>query len=231
MTEVVIWVSWVAVAYLTGAVPFGLMIGRCHGVDLRACGSGNLGATNAGRVLGKKWGLICFALDAAKGLLPVLGYGLVSGLVSGQVSGQVAGEAAGGALAALAWLGVATAAIMGHVFPVWLRFKGGKGVATGLGALLGVWPMLTVPATIALGLWIAVVGRTGYVSLASMVAACSLPAMAALSGWLLNRSAAEVAVYVVVTAALAGLVVWRHRSNITRLREGTEVKVGWAKRG
>ncbi|MEX0654944.1 MAG: glycerol-3-phosphate 1-O-acyltransferase PlsY [Phycisphaeraceae bacterium] len=212
------WGLWFAVAYLAGSLPFGLLIGRWQGVDLRAAGSGNLGATNVGRVLGRKWGLVCFALDAAKGLGPVLGYGLASGMVGGE---------ADGALRALAWLSVAAAAMVGHVFPVWLKFKGGKGVATGLGALLGVWPTLTLPAAVAALVWLGTVRRTGYVSLASMLAAVSLPVLAVLSGLMFDRPAGEVAVYAAVTAALAGLVVLRHRSNIARLRAGTETKVRW----
>ncbi|MFA9479132.1 glycerol-3-phosphate 1-O-acyltransferase PlsY [Phycisphaerales bacterium AB-hyl4] len=227
MDETVIWAIWLAVAYLAGAVPFGIFIARCQGVDLRAVGSGNVGATNVGRALGKKWGLICFALDVTKGLAPVVGYGIASG----QIAGTPDEAAAGAALAAVMWLSIAAATVVGHVFPVWLRFKGGKGVATGLGALLGVWPMLTVPAAAAVVLWLVVVKQTGYVSLASMVAAGLLPVLAAGSGVVLARPTGEVAVYVAVTAALAGLVVLRHRSNISRLREGTEDKVGWAKRG
>ncbi len=215
-----VWLLWLLGAYLLGAVPFGLLIGRLRGVDIRAHGSGNLGATNVGRVLGKPWGIGCFVLDLCKGLGPVLAYHLLAagpGFVGGQAW-----------LAALAWLAVGVAAVLGHIFPVWLKFKGGKGVATSLGALLGYYPVLTVPALAAAVIWLVVTKATAYVGLASVVAAVAMPVLAVAFGLAIGRDPGEVAVYGGVCALLAALVVVRHRSNLARLRDGTEAKVAWA---
>jgi glycerol-3-phosphate acyltransferase PlsY len=215
-----VWLLWLLGAYLLGAVPFGLLIGRVRGVDIRAHGSGNLGATNVGRVLGKPWGIGCFVLDLCKGLGPVLAYHL-----SAAGPGFAAGQAW---LAALAWLAVGVAAVLGHIFPVWLKFKGGKGVATSLGALLGYYPVLTVPALIAAVIWLVVTKATAYVGLASVVAAVAMPVLAVAFGLAVGRDPGEVAVYGGVCALLAALVVVRHRGNLARLRAGTEAKVAWA---
>ena len=217
------WLIWLVAAYLAGSIPFGLLLGLARGIDIRTQGSGNVGATNAGRVLGKKWGISCFILDVLKGMLPVLGFGLAAGLTGS--------DTAASAVEALQWIAIAVAAVVGHVFPVWLKFKGGKGVATGLGVLLGLWPVLTVPGLVAAVIWFVVIKATGYVSLASVLAAVSLPLLTLISGLSFGKSTGEVAVYTSVTALLGLLVVVRHRSNIQRLREGTESKAGWAKRG
>ncbi len=124
------------------------------------------------------------------------------------------------------WLLVAVAAVLGHMFPLWLRFRGGKGVATGLGALLGFYPLVTLPALAAAATWIVLVKCFRYVSLASMVAACALPGYLAL--WLLwdGVPLGERLPFFVITILLAALVVLRHRANIGRLLAGTESKVG-----
>ena len=219
----VTFIVFVLAAYLIGAVPFGLLLGLAKGVDIRKAGSGNIGATNAGRVLGRKLGIVCFALDVCKGLGPALGYGLAAGLICGAAANV-------GALVTLKWLAVAVAAILGHVFPIYLKFQGGKGVATALGALLGVFPVLSVAALVAGVVWLTVVKRTAYVSLASIAAALSLPVAAVLAALALGRPMAQWLVFAGVTLLLAGLVVVKHRSNIRRLRAGEEAKVDWAKR-
>lgn len=216
------WLLWLALAYLLGSIPFGLLIGYSRGIDIRKHGSGNVGATNVGRTLGRKWGILCFTLDVVKGLFPVLTYGLTRGDFDATASPVVA---------ELQWLGIAAAAMIGHVFPVWLGFRGGKGVATGLGALLGLWPVLTIPALLAGVVWFVTIRATGYVSLASITAAASLPLLAAASTIYRGLSGGEVAVYIGLTALLAGLVIFRHRSNITKLRAGTEPRAAWASRG
>ncbi len=197
-----------AVAYLVGSVPFGLVIGRrLHGVDLRERGSRNLGATNAYRVLGARAGLLVSALDLAKGLGPVVAAGLL-GL------GRPAEIAAG------------AAAVVGHIFPLYLRFRGGKGVATSAGALAGLAPLATA---IAAAVWIATVAVTRYVSLASMLAAVALPLAILLlpsvgvgggAGGGPDGPLGAVAIAVEV------LVIVRHRANVRRLVRGTEPKVG-----
>lgn len=210
-------------SYLLGAIPFGLLLGWSQGVDIRVHGSGNIGATNLGRVLGRRWGLIGFVLDVCKGLGPTLAAGWWFGWLGPVTPG------AGGALSAAeagAWLGVAAAAMLGHVFPVYLKFRGGKGVATGLGVMLGVWPYLTLPAGGALLTWLLMAGSLRYVGWASTMAAVSLPAwfvvLAASLGW-------PVAVgwpFIAVTGAMALLVIYRHRGNLARTLGGVEPRLG-----
>lgn len=215
------WALWLVGAYGLGSVPFGVLIARAKGVDIRAHGSGSPGATNVGRVLGKPLGIACFALDVGKGLAPVL---LYRGLATPP---ELAADRPW--LAALLWLAVGVAAVTGHIFSVWLGFKGGKGVATSLGALLGFYPALTVPVLLAFVVWFAVTKATAYVGLASVVAALAMPVLALGFGLLFtDQTPGETAVYTGVCGALALLVVLRHRGNLARLRAGTEVKVAWA---
>ncbi|WP_432797740.1 glycerol-3-phosphate 1-O-acyltransferase PlsY [Poriferisphaera sp. WC338] len=214
------WIIWLALAYLSGSIPFGLLIGKLKGTDIRLHGSKNIGATNCGRVLGKKFGILCFLLDVFKGLTPVLAYGLTRHI-------SLEGESA---IDLLFWLTIAVAAVLGHMFPVWLKFKGGKGVATGLGVLLGFWPTLTLAAVIAAILWVLTTKISGYVSLASIVAAASLPISAIILGLLYGLPASHIIIYASVTAALATLVIVRHRTNLQRLLAGTENKAAWASR-
>ena len=208
-----LWLIWLCLAYLAGSIPFGLLMGRLRGVDIRLEGSGNVGATNTGRVLGPVWGLACFLLDGAKGLVPVLGYRLA------------VGDPNASALSILLWFGVGAAAVMGHIWSLWLGFRGGKGVATGLGVVLGMWPVLTLPGVAGLLIWIIVLKATGYISVASMSAACAMPVLTLISALTQGLQARQTLVFVAVTALLAALVVLRHRSNLSRLRAGTEPKV------
>ncbi|MEM1166664.1 MAG: glycerol-3-phosphate 1-O-acyltransferase PlsY [Planctomycetota bacterium] len=219
MNDAVVWGVAMMAAYLVGSIPFGLVLGRLKGVDIREHGSGNIGATNVRRVLGPTLGNVCFALDLLKGALPTV----VAGVVLGPLLAEVLAPGA-----AWAWLGVAVSTILGHVFPIYLRFKGGKGVATAFGSMLALWPFTTLPALGALGVWIGTVRVWRMVSLASCAAAVSLPVLVALVTLVVFRQhpPATAAPFVIVTAALAALVVYRHRSNIARIRAGTEAKVG-----
>ncbi len=212
----VVFVSAVAVAYLIGAVPFGVIIAKMYGKDLRSIGSGNIGATNVARACGRKWGYTCFGLDVLKGLVPAAAFPLVA-----------RGETASASANFFAmWLAVGIAAILGHVFPVYLRFKGGKGVATSFGVALGVWPYFTVCGLIALVAWVACVLKWRYISLASICAALTFPvtlavAMAVVADWQLH----QMWPLLVVAVAIPLLVIVRHRENIARLRAGTESKI------
>jgi glycerol-3-phosphate acyltransferase PlsY len=197
-------------------MPFGLLIGRFRGVDLREAGSGNIGATNAWRILGKSWGLLCFGLDVCKGLVPVLLSGWWMGVLGRD--DLPAGEQ-------WLWLSVVFAAVMGHVFPVWLKFKGGKGVATAFGALLGMWPMLTWPVVTALVVWVITVKISGYVSLASCGAALTLPAAVLVIAISTGTPIAQTGPVLTLSAAMAVLVMIRHRTNIARLLAGNESKI------
>ncbi len=213
------WRLWVLVSYLCGSVPFGLLIGLAWGVDIRKSGSGNVGATNASRVLGRNWGITCFLLDVSKGAAPVLGAGWAMGLLGGDLSAGQAWQ----------WLAVAATAILGHIYPIWLRFRGGKGVATGLGVLLGLWPVLTLAAVMSLVIWVVTVSVSRYVSVASMAAAVSIPTVLVITTVFCPRHGYDAQPFLIATTGLAALVVARHRSNIARLRAGTEPKIG--KRG
>jgi glycerol-3-phosphate acyltransferase PlsY len=220
-------VLFVLGAFLCGSIPFGLLIGLAKGTDIRRVGSGNIGATNVGRVFGKPWFFACFALDFLKGLVPTLAAGVMLGTL---------GRFDAPAAQAWGWLAVLAAAVLGHVFCPWLGFKGGKGVATSLGALVAIYPALTVPGLAALGVFLLVLGVWRYVSLGAIAAGLSTPLWvaawfhAAHAGWLWVEkgrvTVAHMAPYLTLALALAAMVVWTHRANIKRLRAGTEPRAG-----
>jgi glycerol-3-phosphate acyltransferase PlsY len=211
-------------AYVIGATPFAFIIARGKGIDLRKVGSGNVGATNCGRACGRPWGLLCFALDVAKGLAPVL---IVGMMLRPDGYDEALAVKLGGqpwvptTMQQAAWLLTGCCAIMGHVFPFWLRFRGGKGVATALGVVLGIWPFFTFAGAIALVVWIIVALISRYVSLASIVAALAfVPAFL----WLWPDK--ELWPMTAFAAAMCVLIIFRHRANISRLLAGTENKIG-----
>jgi glycerol-3-phosphate acyltransferase PlsY len=186
---------------------------------LRSIGSGNIGATNVSRALGRKWAYFCFALDVLKGLIPMLA---TLHLASAQPD-QTQGEKV---ILLWLWLAVGCAAIVGHIFPIYLKFKGGKGVATSFGIALGLWPYFTVCALFALVTWLIIVLTWRYVSLASILASVVFPLVLILAIILIPGWEFGVLWPVVVTAfAIPVMVVMRHRENITRLIAGTESKI------
>jgi glycerol-3-phosphate acyltransferase PlsY len=194
-----------ALAYVSGSLPFAWLAGVAKGVDLRKQGSGNLGATNVFRVLGWKIGLLVFLADALKGALPVL-------LLAPRVDA--------GHYPELAAILVGVAAIAGHVRPIFLGFrKGGKGVATAAGVFFALAP---VPMLISFAVFVAVVFATGYVSLGSLISAVLLPLL------LLVTQGARSPLFI-VSLIIATFVFWTHRANIGRLRRGEENRFG--KRG
>lgn len=199
-------------AYLVGAIPFGLLIARARGVDILAHGSGNIGATNVGRVLGRRFGILCFLLDFAKGALPVA--------VALYVRNHTDAEAELGLGPDLLPVAAGLAAFLGHIFPVYLRFHGGKGVATGAGVVAVLLPLEAGGAIL---VWIAVVLASRYVSLASIVAALSLVVLR------LTLVAAPFAgdhFILTLFCLIAGiLVIVKHRSNIGRLLRGNENRI------
>jgi len=213
------WVTWsiaVLVAYVAGSIPFGLMLGLARGVDIREHGSGNIGATNTMRVLGRRLGLAAFALDVAKGAIPVLIWGFII---------SAASRPDLPALEALKWLLVGVATVAGHMYPVFLRFKGGKGVATGFGMFLGFWPWVTPAAVVALLVWVAALLVTRFVSVASIAAATALPLgilAFALSPWPKQTTLVGAWPFALVGVLISALVIYKHRSNIARLKAGTE---------
>lgn len=206
----VTWFLLVVAAYLLGAVPFGLILARLRGVDIRREGSGNIGATNVGRVLGRGWGRLCLVLDAAKGLAPAL---LARFLLAREPLD---------ATAALQWTSVAAAAVLGHTFPVYLGFRGGKGVATTVGVALGVFPYYTAAIVAALAAYALVRYGSGYVSAGSLTIAIVFPLAVAID--LMARGRAWSAHWPLVALAvlLGALIIVRHTGNVKRLLSGQE---------
>jgi len=216
-TQIVLFVLFPVAGYLLGSVPFGLLIGLSRGVDIRKKGSRNIGATNVSRILGRKWGIFCFFLDISKGLIPVL-LALFYLRAIGQIESGKMNTAAQGAL-----LLTGAACILGHIFSVFLRLRGGKGVSTWIGVLLGIWPYFTITAAFVLAVWVAVWGMTHYVSLASITAAIAFP----LGFFVLvyqskNWELSELWLLFAFSCLMAVLIIFRHRSNIVRLLAGTE---------
>ena len=221
------WSVAALVAFACGSIPFGPIVARLRGIDLRTVGSGNIGATNVGRALGWKWGVLVYVLDAIKGAAPVLAAGAMAGIL-----GKPADEVAPADM--WWWLLMPIASVLGHMFSPFVGFKGGKGVATGSGAMLAVWPTLTGPLLVAIGLWAVLLAATRYMSVASMAAAISIPLTVAAAaairtgdgtpdGELPIRHALPA---IIVTGGVAMLVVWKHRPNIERLLAGKENRLG-----
>lgn len=201
-------------AYLLGSVPFGVIVARAHGKDLRSIGSGNIGATNVARALGRRWAYFCFVLDVLKGLVPMLVVRVLIGMTDPTPS-----------FLSL-WLLVGFAAILGHIFPIYLKFKGGKGVATSLGVALGVWPYYTICAAVVFVVWAAVTLIWRYISLASIAASIAFPlvlilAILLIPGW----DFANLWPLLIAATAIPLMVIIRHRGNIKRLIGGTESRI------
>jgi acyl phosphate:glycerol-3-phosphate acyltransferase len=187
---------WLALGYLAGSFPTGVLVARLRGVDITHVGSGNIGATNVARALGKKLGAVVLLVDAAKGFAPVWVAVHVLHLDHAVVAG------------------IGALAILGHVFPVWLKFRGGKGVATGLGVFLALDPLA---AAVAVVVWVALYAIFRISSLGSMMASTSIPITMAF------RHAPRP--YLALAAAVLALVLFRHRGNIVRLVRRQETKV------
>ena len=187
-------IALVIASYILGSVPTGLLLGKALGVDIRDAGSGNIGATNVYRTLGRKVGIATLLCDCLKGLIPVL---------------------------AARWMGlpdiwvaaVGFAAFFGHVYTIFLRFKGGKGVATALGVFLGASPLAVLAA---IGVFAFVIWKWRYVSLASITAAAAMPLFVAIID---GRP-----LITAMTLLIAAIVIWKHHENIIRLKSGTENK-------
>jgi len=203
-----IWIVIIVLCYLIGSFPIGYLVGKSQGVYIRQHGSGNIGATNVLRVMGKKWGYLVFLGDSLKGFLAVkVGVWLgASAAVDITLAGVVAG----------------ICCIIGHNYTVWLHFKGGKGIATSIGVLLAIVPVVIV--LIVLIVWLAVFFIWKYVSLASIFAALSLPVAVLASFPLVARG--NYWVLLSFSLIVAALAVWRHRSNIDRLLQGKENRFG-----
>jgi glycerol-3-phosphate acyltransferase PlsY len=191
----------VCAGYLAGSIPFGVLLARLvAGVDVRTVGSGNIGASNVARAAGKKVGIVVLLLDALKAVLPMLATRAI-----------LAGDPAANSWATL----VGLAAFLGHIFPVWLGFKGGKGVATALGVFAVLAPLVTLVAVVAFGVTFAL---TRVPAVGSLVGT----AVCTVGVFVVNGASSVLSWAAVLVAAL---VTWRHRSNLARLRRGAEHKV------
>lgn len=197
--------------YLLGSIPTGFLVAEAKGIDIRKVGSGNIGATNVFRYLGKPAGIFVLVADALKGTLAVI---ILSKLIGGWFypdADQLERE----------WFEICAgaSAILGHNYTCWLYFKGGKGIATSAGVLGALVPG---PLAIILGVWIIVFALTRFVSLASICASFTLP----FASWLTGRSQKMI----IVTAVMAALAIYKHRGNIKRLLAGTETRINLKKR-
>ena len=220
---------WLVVAaiffagYLLGSIPSGLLISKSQGMDIREHGSKNIGATNVWRVMGKRYGILAFVCDTAKGWLSVRfgvwmagHFSTTEHLLHGHTAQHFLPHDYAGITAALG-------CILGHNFPVWLRFKGGKGVATSLGVIIGMMPLASL---IIFAIWGIVLKISRYVSLASLVAAACLPVVVVVLFFLGGVDGWANFYFAVAAAAL---VIKRHTPNIRRLRDGTELRFGTPK--
>jgi glycerol-3-phosphate acyltransferase PlsY len=227
-------------AFLLGSIPFGLIIAKIKGIDIRNHGSGNIGATNVFRIVGKKYGLTCLLLDALKGFIPVviaLNLVRLTGrdpqfhlgfLDSFHLMLPAAEQLKGQMIHVL----TALAAVLGHNYSPWIGFRGGKGIATSAGVLIGLMPAAVL---ILLVVFIITLVVTRYVAVASMVSAVALPVMTHL-GARFHKTAEGISLWEAGTwnkplfffsVLIAALAVWKHRANIGRLRKGTESRFTW----
>jgi len=231
---------FIPIGYLVGAIPFSFLIARAAGVDLRAQGSGNPGATNLGRVLGRRYFVAGFALDMTKGLTPTLLAGWALGTL---------GTMDMAPRDAWVWLAVMAACVLGHMFTPFLGFRGGKGVATGLGAMLGIMPAMTLPVAGVMLVFAVTLLLWRMVGVASPVAAASLPLWVYMSfshhetlrerqiaatprydeapaGFVDEMVPNHALPFFVVSLALAILVIYKHAGNLARALRGQEPRIG-----
>ena len=208
MENTLVFAIWLVGAYLIGGIPFGFLIGKMRGVDVRTVGSKNIGATNVFRTVGKKWGLIAFACDVLKGLLPTLAASLYLSNLSNPSN-----------LSNLP-LCVGVATVVGHMLTPYMKFKGGKGVATAFGMLLGLIPALVGTS---FAIFAVVFACSHFISLGSCVASAFL-AVAIWFPILGTRGSADLPQCILVTL-ISLFIIWRHRSNIGRLVRGNENKI------
>lgn len=211
MTPTNVLLTLIPIAYLLGSIPFGLLVGKAKGIDVRMAGSKNIGATNVGRLLGKKFFFLVFFLDMLKSLLPMIAASVVVRQIVLTPSTY------------FLWLSVGFAAVVGHMFSLFLGFKGGKGVATSAGVVLGLYPYYTVAGVIVILTFVIVFFATRYVSLGSIAAAVGFPIafliVGKLAGWLDLSNQWPLLAFAVL---MATLIVVKHRTNISRLIAGTE---------
>ncbi|NOY74992.1 MAG: glycerol-3-phosphate 1-O-acyltransferase PlsY [Kiritimatiellaeota bacterium] len=206
MNNLIEYIGVASAGYLIGSIPWAFIIGKINGIDIRRHGSRNVGATNVNRVLGKKWGVSCFVLDFLKGLLPIL---VIEMLARNDLLTD----------ADLDVVLVSASAVTGHMWPIFLAFKGGKGISTIAGIILALAPLSLLTAGAA---WVLIFHFSRYVSLASVSAALLLP----ITAWTFSAIGWTTTPFTVLImlSALSALAIFRHRVNIKRLLSGTENK-------
>ena len=204
-------------AYLVGSIPFGLVVGLAKGIDPRKAGSGNIGATNLGRLLGGRFFALVFTLDLLKGFFPMLA---AAWFVHAHFPRP-------NAIVYVFWMLVGFGAIIGHMFSLFIGFKGGKGVATSIGVVMGLFPYYTYAGFIVTAVWLLFFFTTRYVSIASIAASAAFPitylSLALANGWPVMGAQFPLLVF---TLIVGGMIIYKHRANIARLRAGTESRVG-----
>jgi glycerol-3-phosphate acyltransferase PlsY len=209
--DILVCVATALAAYLLGSIPTGYLVGRAKGVDIRNVGSGNIGATNVFRILGRTAGAIVLVVDCLKGWVAVA---LAPGMVTAVLGGRVWSGSEFESLRIIAAMSV----ILGHNYPCWLKFKGGKGIATSAGVLAALIPMGFAAVAVT---WAVVCLLTRYVSVASIASALVLP----FATWAAGYSH----LLVIIAAAMCVLAVYKHHGNIKRLMDGTENRIGGRK--
>jgi glycerol-3-phosphate acyltransferase PlsY len=203
------------ISFLLGGIPFGLLLGKLKGIDVRKAGSGNIGAANVGRLLGRRWGVAVFVLDACKGLAAAL----IVGMTFTQAGSAVTVTTATMRLLASLF------AVLGHNYSPYLGFRGGKGVATSLGVALGVYPQLTVPGLGAFAVWALAMKASRMSSVGSMTAGVMFPVFTLAWAWLDGKIQASDWPYIVFALLIAVLLIVRHTANIRRILAGTEPRI------
>ena len=204
MEAILPYLAFIPIAYLLGAIPFGFLISRTRGIDIRTVGSGNIGATNVLRSVGKSWGILTLILDALKGLIPAALFPVLAEKMLGIGSPEIMSLTCG------------CAEILRHNYPIYLKFKGGKGVATTAGALIGIAPLALLVGIVTFAVTF---GISRMVALGSIMAALIIP----VAAWFFYRS--EGLLIPIVLTILGALAVWRHRANIGRIVNGTENRI------
>ena len=200
---------WIVAAYLVGGIPFGYLVGRLNGIDVRTVGSKNIGATNVFRTVGKKWGLVAFACDVLKGLLPTAAARLFAPAAFGAGAAEIPLP-----------LAVGIACVLGHMLTPYMRFRGGKGVATAFGMLIALQPGLV---GVAFAIFAVLFAASNYISLGSCGAALFL----AVAVWfpILGSKGSDDLPSCVLVTLIALFIVWKHRANLVRLAHGNENKI------
>jgi len=236
-SQIVIFIVLPIVGYLLGSIPFAWVIGKAKGVDIRTVGSKNIGATNLGRTLGPQFFWYAFLLDAAKGFVPVLVASLLMHYLNRANGWTTITPASATTLPSTelpSWAPLITgiACVVGHLFPLYLKFKGGKGVATGFGVVLGFWPLYTIAGVLAGAFFVFMLMVYRYISLASMTAATAFAILVAVLGTYGIPYVADpvrsrdLLPLIGVACLFAAMIVFRHRANIGRLMKGTEPQIG-----